>query len=156
MWYASGMATKNVKAGQQAWSSYRRGYGAVSQALEQELLGQCELSLAWYEALAYVHDAGEQRVRMQGLAGAVGLSPSGLTRMIDRMEAEKLLRRSAAKDDRRGVNVALTAAGSKALARAMPVYQRGVQAHFAAKLAERDLDALQRAGAKLAGGTSGA
>lgn len=143
------MATRNTRAGQQVWSGFRGAQAAVARALEQDLLEECGLPLAWYEALAYVRASEPQRARMQGLADAVGLSPSGLTRMIDRMEERKLLRRSASKDDRRGVNVALMAAGRKALALAMPFYQRRVQAHFVAKLAQRDLDALQRACAKL-------
>ena len=52
---------------------------------------------------------------MAGLAGTIGLSPSGLTRAIERLERRGLVYRVVCPDDRRGAMAELTEAGSDLL-----------------------------------------
>ncbi|MFN8422156.1 MAG: MarR family transcriptional regulator [Anaerolineae bacterium] len=49
-----------------------------------------------------MHEAGDRRSRMHELADHVVLSRSGLTRLVDRLEADGLLRRERCPNDRRG------------------------------------------------------
>jgi DNA-binding MarR family transcriptional regulator len=51
--------------------------------------------------------------------------------LIDRLEAEGLLRREPSPEDRRGAFAVLTDAGQAALESAWPVYSRGIEQHFA-------------------------
>ncbi len=51
------------------------------------------------------------------LADRLELSPSRLTRVLDSLEARKLVRRASSKDDRRGVVVSLTDGGKRLIER---------------------------------------
>ena len=73
-------------------------------------LGEYELLLV----LAYSH---ERRLRMSELADTLALSRSGATRLIDRLEAGSLVRRTSCDTDRRGAWAELTDAGYDRLGR---------------------------------------
>jgi DNA-binding MarR family transcriptional regulator len=68
---------------------------------------------------------------MGALAEEVTLSRTGLTRLVDRIEREGLLRREAAPEDRRGSYVVLTREGAAMLRRMWPVYERVLEESFA-------------------------
>ena len=63
---------------------------------------------------------GELQPTMSDLAAGTGLTPSGATRVVDRLVSRGLVARSACATDRRITHVALTAAGSRLLAAALP------------------------------------
>lgn len=75
---------------------------------------------------------------MYELAGAVVMSRSGLTRLVDRIETAGLLRREVCPNDRRGAFVALTGAGAMLLTRIRPVYRDALHEHFARHLDDPD------------------
>jgi DNA-binding MarR family transcriptional regulator len=76
-----------------------------------------EVTLVQFRALVLVADG---RVSGPGdLALALDVHPSNATRVVDRMVDKGLLVRSEAKDDRRGVSLAIGSAGHTALRRVM-------------------------------------
>ncbi|MDO9175285.1 MAG: winged helix DNA-binding protein, partial [Actinomycetota bacterium] len=77
--------------------------------------------------------------------------PSSLSRRLTRMEDEGYLRRTYTPqpDDRRAVTVSLTADGRTTWRDANLSYRRLVQEHFARRLTETDIGALQRVWSKL-------
>lgn len=94
------------------------------------------LALGEYELLLALASPSCSQ-RMAGLAMAVGLSPSGLTRAIERLERRGLVRRLPCPVDRRGASATLSEAG-------VDLLQRARITHDAA-LRERFLDALTQA-----------
>jgi DNA-binding MarR family transcriptional regulator len=72
----------------------------------------------------------------------VTISRSGLTRLVDRLEAAGLVRREASPEDRRGTVVAITREGSSLLRRMWPVYAAEIRRSFVDTLEERDAFAL--------------
>ena len=68
---------------------------------------------------------------MHELAQRVVLSRSGLTRLVDRLEAEGFLTRDRCKTDRRGAYAVITEQGIAALRRAWPIYAKGISQYFA-------------------------
>jgi DNA-binding MarR family transcriptional regulator len=69
------------------------------------------------DALALSHLASGEAIPMGELATRIGLGPSGVTSLVDRLEHAGLARREAARPgSRRTVYVALTPRGSDALA----------------------------------------
>jgi len=54
-----------------------------------------------------------QRLRMTDLAAQCGLSPSGLSRAVDRLSADGLVRRASCPDDARGAFAELTRQGDR-------------------------------------------
>lgn len=68
-----------------------------------------DLGPATSSALSRLWRDGPQR--LTELARAEGISQPGMTQLVDRMEREGLVRRTASADDRRGVVVEVTEAG---------------------------------------------
>jgi len=70
------------------------------------------LDLLHYDVLLHVSE-GERGRRMTDLAEAVVVSKSGLTSVVDRMEADGLLERRRDPGDRRAIRVVLTPRGEE-------------------------------------------
>jgi DNA-binding MarR family transcriptional regulator len=117
----------------------------VEEALAEAGLPQ----LAWYDVLWALYRAPGKTLRMGELADEVTISRSGLTRLVDRIEAERLLERRASATDRRAVEVAITPAGSKLLRKMWPVYESVLRSEFEAKLSRAEAQALAKALAKI-------
>jgi DNA-binding MarR family transcriptional regulator len=117
-----------------AWRAFLEAHARITDVLARELREEESLPLAWYDVLVQLQEAPDHRLRMQELAEAVLLSKSGLTRLVDRMEREGLVRRSACPDDRRGILAELTDTGLATLRRTSTTHLRGVDAHFASHL----------------------
>jgi DNA-binding MarR family transcriptional regulator len=127
-----------------AWRAFLESHARVTDLLARELREEESLPLAWYDVLVQLQEAPGQQLRMQELADAVLLSKSGLTRLVDRMEREGLVRRSACPDDRRGILAELTAVGYQTLRRTSVTHLRGVEEHFASRLSEEEAASLAR------------
>ena len=129
----------------EVWQQFLRAHQRVLGVLGDELEQERGLPLAWYEVLLHVERAPDRRLRMGDLADAVVLSPSGLTRLVDRMVDDGLVRREPCPSDRRSTYAVLTADGRSALRRAAPTHLRGIDEHFARLLTDDEVAALSRA-----------
>lgn len=122
----------------------------LTRDVDRAMLDTEGLPLVWFDALTAIRAAGGS-TRVHELCEALDEVPSSLSRRLDRMEEEGLVRRTATPlpDDRRAVTVALTAHGRAVWRDANVTYRRLVQHHFAQFLTETDLAALQRLFGKL-------
>jgi DNA-binding MarR family transcriptional regulator len=120
-------------------------HARLTQRAEAALADAGLPQLAWYDVLWALQRAPGKALRMGELAAAVTISRSGLTRLVDRIEADGLLERRPSATDRRAVEAAITPAGSKLLRRMWPVYESVLRAEFEAKLSKKDADAIVRA-----------
>jgi len=121
-----------------AWRSFLTAHAALINQIEHELLKAGVVPLSWYDVLFALYDAPGQRLRMNELASAIVLSRSGLTRLVDRLEAEGLLTRERSASDRRGAFAVLTEKGLEAMRRAWPLYAKGIEEHFARFLSDEE------------------
>jgi DNA-binding MarR family transcriptional regulator len=125
------------------WTAFLRANAVLTRRLGQELEARTGLPFAWYDVLVQLVLAPDRRLRMAQLADNVMLSRSGLTRMIDRLEDEQLVRREPDPDDARGTYTVLTSAGFARLREAAPVHLAGIQQHFLSHFSETELDVLR-------------
>jgi DNA-binding MarR family transcriptional regulator len=125
-----------------AWRSFLRAHAAVLRELERELAAEAGLPLSWYDVLLQLAEAPQRRLRMAELADRVLLSRSGLTRLVDRLEADQLVRRERSRDDARGTFTVLTPAGFDRLRSAAPIHLAGIQRNFLANFDDVELRAL--------------
>lgn len=88
-----------------------------------------ELSLVEFHALRRLQGAGHLSV--QDLGTDAGLTKSGATRLVDRLEARGFLRRERSDADGRVCCVVATGAGEAALARARAAFARRLGAALA-------------------------
>src|SRR5215216_2490157 len=107
-----------------------RAHAALTRELDAELAREHKLPLSSYEVLLYLADAPEGRMRMAELAESVLLSRSGLTRLVDRLEREGLLRRERCESDARGLFAEITDEGRRVFAAARQTHLDGVRRLF--------------------------
>lgn len=75
-----------------------------------------------YEVLAELAATEGRRLRMQNLGDALGMSKSGMSRVVDGCVDRGWVTRELVETDRRGRLITLTEAGAGVLARAYPAY----------------------------------
>ena len=127
----------------EAWGTLTRTHAAVTQRL-QEALAQGDFPpLPWYEVLATVADAPEQRMRMGDLAEVLVITRGGLTKLVDRLVKAGLLERTFCETDRRVSYATLLPAGRDLLAEMRPVIVGELEIAFSANLSERQADQLR-------------
>ena len=106
------------------------------------------LSAVEFEVLLRLARSPNHRLRMTDLAGQTSLSTSGVTRVVDRMDRDGLVRREACASDRRSSYAVLTDAGLSRLEEVVPGHLELVQQWLVGQLSpaqlEQMLDALRR------------
>ena len=112
------------------WRAFLRAHSTMLRRIGRDLDEAGMPPLTWYDVLAALRDAPEQRLRQIELAERVLLSTSGLSRLIDRIESDGLVRRVQCPEDRRSLHVELTPEGGEMLDRMWPVYARGIAEDF--------------------------
>jgi DNA-binding MarR family transcriptional regulator len=125
-----------------AWRGFLRTHAALVKALDAELEAAHGLPLVSYEVLTFLQGAPDRRLRMAELAERVLLSRSGMTRLVDRLERERLLRRDTCCSDARGCYAVLTDEGEAVLAQARPTHLAGIRARFVGHLDDAELRCL--------------
>src|SRR5215468_2998422 len=122
-----------------AWRGMLRVHSALVKQLDAELSSAHKLPLSSYEVLLNLEAAPGQKRRMAELADSVLLSRSGMTRLVDRLEKDGLLRRDTCTDDGRGCYAVLTSKGAELLAEARPTHLDGVRERFLTHFSEDEL-----------------
>jgi DNA-binding MarR family transcriptional regulator len=84
---------------------------ALRAQLDRRLERDVGLPLQWFELLLRLARSPGRHLRMSDLAAQTSLTPSGLTRAVDRLERAGLVERAPCISDRRGSYAALTPAG---------------------------------------------
>jgi DNA-binding MarR family transcriptional regulator len=83
-----------------------------------------------FEILLRLARSDGQRLRMADLAGQTGLTPSGLSRAVDRLVADGLVERASCPTDARGFYAQLTPKGNKLTVAAVKRHIDDIQANF--------------------------
>lgn len=147
MWYIESMTQEHSKqhlSEQQlaAWRAFLKAHATVVDRIDHDLAAAERLPLSSYDVLIELYEAPERRLRMHELAQRVVLSRSGLTRLVDRLEAEGFLTRDRCGTDRRGAYAVITEQGIAALRRAWPIYAQGISEYFAQWLTPEEAQVL--------------
>lgn len=128
-----------------AWRFFIKAHAKIIGKIEEDLAEQKRVPLTTYDVLIALFEAPDRKLRFGELNKKVVLSKSGLTRLVDRLEQEGLIRREKSEEDRRGAYAALTEVGETELRKAWPIYASGIKQYFAAPLSEGDLHSLLNA-----------
>ena len=118
---------------------------SAAHALEERLesaLAETGLSMPKLTVLTHLVEAGEPQT-LSSLAERLSCVRSNVTQLVDRLEADGLVRRVADPNDRRSIRAALTALGEeRQVAGAKQLVK--VQEQFASSLSPADRDSLVR------------
>lgn len=97
-----------------------------------------------FEVLLRLARSPEQHLRMSDLAAQVTMSASGLSRAVDRLERDGLVRRVDCPTDRRSVYAALTDTGRARVDELLPTHLRHLDEEFTGPLDATDRADLER------------
>jgi DNA-binding MarR family transcriptional regulator len=122
----------------EAWRKYLTSFWRIYAAIESDLAAANLPSLSWYDALYVLYLAPERHLRMSELASSALLSRSGLTRLVDKLEHEGLIRRKSCPADGRVQHAELTDKGVEMLRKIWPVYRAGIAKYFAADISDAE------------------
>ncbi len=125
-----------------AWRGMLRVHSELTKALDAELTAAHGLPLSSYEVLLYLADSGTGRMRMSELADSVLLSRSGLTRLVDRLERDGLLKRVQCEQDARGYFAEITPEGRELFRAARHTHLDGVRERFLSHFTRGELREL--------------
>ena len=126
------------------WRAFLMAHALLTRRLDEDLRAEDGLTLGEYSALLQVAEAPDRSLRMNQLADGIFLSRSGVTRLIDRLEADGLIARSSCTSDGRGSLAVLTEAGLARLRGAAATHLRGIDQYFLAAIPGPDGEVLQR------------
>jgi DNA-binding MarR family transcriptional regulator len=93
---------------------------ALGTVIERDAVSESPYDATTLDLLVRLHLAGSERLRAAELCDQLLLSPSHISRILDRAAADGLVNRQPDPDDRRAHQLVLTAKGQKAVGQFMP------------------------------------
>lgn len=125
-----------------AWVGLLRLHSVATRRVSAELVREHGLTLSDFEVLLHLARAEGGRLRRVDLVERVLLTPSGITRLLDGLEAAGLVERAECPSDRRAVYAVLTEAGRKRVEAAFLAHAAAVESLFEERLDEEELATL--------------
>lgn len=126
-----------------AFLALLRTQARLSDQLELDVRRISGLSVARYDVLMHLDMAGG-RLGLGDLAQAIVLSPSGLSKLLDRMQEAGLVERQPDPDDARSTYAAITRRGRALVKKTRQRHHAFLQHIFGDVLDDRDLADLTR------------
>jgi MarR family 2-MHQ and catechol resistance regulon transcriptional repressor len=105
-------------------------YNRMEQWLGSALESETGLPHVWFEVLIRLGRSEGEQLMMSSLADQIALTTSGVTRLVDRMQAAGYVERRPCPTDRRVSYAGITAAGHDILERAATVHARNLRTAF--------------------------
>ena len=119
--------------------------------MSAQLVAEHGLTINDYEALLYLAQAEEGRMRRVDLAERLILTASGVTRLLDGLERAGWVERASCSSDRRVTYAVLTAAGRAKLQEAADSHITGVRTFFEERFSADEIETLARLLGRLPG-----
>ncbi len=124
------------------WVTLARAQQRVLAAMERDLKAAGLPPLSWYDVLWELDRTEDGRLRPFEIEERTLLTQYNLSRLIDRLEKEALVRREVFAQDSRGRWVVITEAGRERRARMWTIYGRSIEEHLGARLSEAEAQML--------------
>lgn len=134
-----------------AFALLLRAQAVTTRQLSAALQADYGLTINDYEALLVLSSAAEQRLKRVELARRLLLTPSGITRLLEGLEAAGLVERTTCPTDMRVAYAQLTDRGRETLANASCGHVAAIRSLFEEHLGEQEIEQLADMLAKLPG-----
>ena len=125
-----------------AWVSFLRGHAALTRELNAQLVADHGLTINDYEVLLRLSRAPDRQMKRVELAQSVLLTPSGITRLLDGLQASGWVEKAACPGDARVTYAVLTDAGSEKLRQAAGTHLSDVDRLFSGRFSAQELETL--------------
>jgi DNA-binding MarR family transcriptional regulator len=136
--------TVSAKLNLASWIAYLRSHAAIKRQLNADLLEGHGLTLSDYEVLLRLSQAEGNVMRRIDLAESVILTASGITRLLDGLEAAGYVEKAACASDARVSYAKLTEAGRDKLREAAVTHLAGIEELFTGRYTDEELETLGR------------
>jgi DNA-binding MarR family transcriptional regulator len=127
-----------------AWLNLQQASRVIQAALEEQLRASSHLSWPEFELLWRLRAAAAQPMIMSEIATQLLASPSGLTRIADRLERDGLIARGTPPENRRTVHIKLTKRGHVVLAGADRIFRETLEESLSRHLTDAEVASLRR------------
>jgi DNA-binding MarR family transcriptional regulator len=134
-----------------AWVGLRRTHDLLIRQVGGELERRHGMTLTEYEALRHLAEAPRRRLALGVLAEAALLTPSGITRLVDRLERRGWMERFPDGQDGRRWLAAVTPAGLSAVRAASRTHASGIQTAFVSRIGSDGAANLNQVWSRLTG-----
>jgi DNA-binding MarR family transcriptional regulator len=124
------------------WTGFVQTHTALTRELDANLRAAHRLPLTDFEILLWLANRPCDGMRMAALADSVLLSPSGLSRAVERLESRGLVQRIPCSEDRRGSYAALTESGVDLVRTAGATHAAGIRRRFLDRLTPAETQLL--------------
>jgi DNA-binding MarR family transcriptional regulator len=148
---SSQVLSAQASVGLDAWARLLHAHASTTRALSGSLLAEHGLTLNDYEALLRLARAEDGRMRRVDLAEELLLTASGVTRLLDGLEAAGYVERASCSTDRRVVYAVITDVGRDRLETASKSHLAEVRALFDERFDPEELEQLAELLSRLPG-----
>jgi len=132
-----------------AFGNLLGAHATLTRELSASLVESHGLTINDYGTLLLLSRAGEGGMRRIDLATQLQLSPSGITRLLDRLEDQGLVAKGECKTDARVSYAILTDAGLTRLRGAAPGHVEDIERRMSSVLSDEELRSLSEMLARL-------
>jgi DNA-binding MarR family transcriptional regulator len=135
----SQVLTAQESAALSAWVRLLRAHSSISRAFNRDLTAGHGLTINDYEVLLRLSHAPERQMRRVDLAEEVSLTASGMTRLLDGLQAAGYVEKATCSSDARVTYAVLTDAGLARLEEAACSHVKAVRALFEERFSAEEL-----------------
>jgi MarR family 2-MHQ and catechol resistance regulon transcriptional repressor len=125
-----------------AFGNLLGAHASLTRELSAALVAAHGLTINDYGCLLLLSRSGEEGMRRIDLANELQLSPSGITRLLDRLEDQGLVGKGECKEDARVSYAILTDAGEAKIKEAWPQHVEAVERRVGAVLSQEEIKTL--------------
>jgi DNA-binding MarR family transcriptional regulator len=126
----------------QAYGHLVGAHATLTRRLSALLEQEHGLTMSEYEVLFLLSRQEDHSMRRIDLSREVRLSPSGITRMLDRLEATGLVEKGSCASDARVTYAVLTDIGMQKLRDCAPVHQAEIERLLGERMSDREVETL--------------
>ena len=126
------------------WINLQQTFRVIQARIDERLRAETDLSWPEFELLMRLELAADHPLQMNEIAAQLAGSPSGTTRIADRLEKDGLIVRETPRENRRIVRVQLTDHGRKVLGEANQTFHSTLQETFGDHLGDSEVAELRR------------
>ena len=122
-----------------AWIGFVKSQQSVLDKVDKDFKASGFPPLSWYDLLLELEKAKGGRLRQKELGELILLSKYNVSRLLDRLEKQGLIKREPCEEDTRGVFAVITPKGKKLRNKMWPVYYGSIKENFLSKFDEKEL-----------------
>ena len=125
-----------------AWRGFMRAHRHLMVVMAGHLEAEYQLDMSEYEVLLHLNEHPERRIAMTELADLVLLTPSGVTRLVDRLVKRGYVERRPCPEDARRQHAVLTREGRKMFVKAGRIHLAGIRDLYLSKITDAEQQVL--------------